>query len=63
MKDDMPGIVERLRADTRSAVSISLSEEAADEIERLRELIRLNGLIRGMTEAEIAVLTGRLEEK
>ena len=32
----MSDLVKRLRADTRSAVSVSLPEEAADEIERLQ---------------------------
>ena len=55
-------IVERLRS--RSARSQGgmdkLDDEAADEIERLRALIRVEALMKGMTEDEIdAALTGR----
>lgn len=35
--------------------------DAAIEIERLRALIRVKALMMGMSEAEIAVLTGRQE--
>jgi hypothetical protein len=60
MKDDPADIVPQLR-DMRVRKNVAgLRFRAADEIERLRALIRFEALMQGMTEAEIdRLLTGR----
>jgi hypothetical protein len=60
MKGEMDDIVFRLRDEPPGW---ERAREAADEIERLRLIVRLNGLRAGFTHAEIdVVLTTRFGE-